>query len=116
MGKTWEEHSDAELLLNYTGIRWGMREKCHCYVRRFGKASYIIPKVCTLEYFQTQIEPGMKDALKTIKAIAKARKLRLVDVPFKIMTEEAMMIRELGWESYKAVTRIGLGFAKRGIT
>jgi len=84
-------------------------------VRAFGRGKYVIPQVCTRDYFDEQIKPGMMEAMTAIKSILGERGLSEIPIiEFKIMTIEALMIRELGWDSYKKVTQAGLLFSGRG--
>jgi hypothetical protein len=45
MGQTWATMRRKELILAYNGILWGLKEQCHCRVRTFGGANYVIPQV-----------------------------------------------------------------------
>ena len=111
MGKLWEDCTREELILNYSGILWGLRERCHTRVRCFDGINYAIPQICTEQYFTQQIEPGMLAAKKTIEAILGDN---ILECELKMMSSEESDIRELGWKAYKAVTIAGLEFAGRG--
>lgn len=115
MGAFWKDRSNTDLTLHYNGILWGLREECHCQVRRFDGKCYVIPQVCTVAYFAAEIKPGMEGAKKEIERILKERGVvKIKRIRLHLMTEEEMMIRTLGWEAYKNVKRAGLEFSGRG--
>lgn len=113
MGQPWKDMDTEQLILNYNGILWGLREEIHCRVRSFDGQDYVIPQILPTEYFEHDIKPGMLDAKETIEQVLKKRGLAEAPVlEFKMMTSEAYDIKLLGWESYKQIKKAGLD-AKR---
>lgn len=115
MGKLWTERETAELILNYNGILWGLKERLHCRVRRFGKVDYVAPQLMTETFFTEQIEPGMLDAKKAIEEILKSRGLPtpLPTLKLTVITENQMDLMQLGWQAYRDTRIFGLEIAGR---
>lgn len=102
MGALWKDRKTPDLILNYNGILWGLKERFHCRVRKFGKVNYVIPQVCTEEYFKQQIEPGMLAAKETIETILAERNVQPIpELRLVVMTSDEADMRDVGWETYK---------------
>lgn len=109
MSGLWKDTDTKQLILNYNGILWGLREEIHCRVRNFDGQDYVIPEILPTEFFEHKIKPGMLDAKETIEQLLEKR--GLADIPileFEIMISGAYHIKLFGWESYKQLKKAGL--------
>lgn len=114
MGKLWEDTDTEQLILNYNGILWGLKEKIHCRVRNFDGQCYVIPEICATEHFEQEIKPGMLGAKEKIEQVLRDRGLdEIPKLDLQMMTSEAADIKQLGWETYKLVKKAGLDYARQ---
>jgi hypothetical protein len=117
MSKLWIDRDTGDLILNYNGILWGLKEEIHCRVRVFDGVSYAIPEICTTEFFTEHIKPGMLRAKESIENILCKR--GITEIPtteFKIIASEEADLRDVGWETYKAIKQFGLEFGEQRTT
>lgn len=116
MGALWKDRETSDLTLNYSGILWGLREKCHSRVREYRGESYVAAQICTESFFAEQIEPGMLEAKEAIETIFKQRRVSPIawTVDLQVITDAEMDLRDIGWENYKSLRRAVLQATGRG--
>lgn len=115
MGALWKDRENADLILNYNVLLWGLREKCHCRAREYSGVPYVVPQVCAPEFFENQIKSGMIAAKKAIKTILSERGVKTIPkLKLTIMAGEEADMRDIGWRAYKTIQQSVLEATGRG--